>query len=137
MNFEKLINGIKFDDNALVPAIAQDIKTGEVLMMAYMNKESIIKTIETGNAVYWSRSRQKFWMKGESSGNVQKIEDICIDCDGDTLLLKIRQLGDNGASEYGASCHKGYRSCFFRTKKDDEWNITGEKLFNPEEVYKK
>jgi len=92
----------------LVPAIAQDYKTGKVLMLAYMNEESYKKTLETGNAVYWSRSRNKLWMKGETSGNIQIVKDILIDCDEDTLLLKVEQKG-------GAACHTGEESCFFRT----------------------
>ena len=136
MSIEKLIQEIKFNNDGLVPVVTQEYKTDAVLMLAYMNKESFLKTIETGNATYWSRSRQKLWMKGESSGNVQKVVEMFIDCDGDTLLLKVRQLGDNGESEDGASCHLGYKSCFFRKNIDDSWQIISEPMFDPKEVYK-
>jgi len=96
----------KFDKDGLIPAIAQDWITGEVLMLAYMNKESLEKTIKEKRAWYWSRSRKKFWMKGESSGNVQDIKEMYYDCDADTVLLKIEQTGP--------ACHTGNRSCFFR-----------------------
>jgi len=116
----------------LIPAIAQDYKTGRVLMLAYMNKESFLKTIETGKAHYWSRSRKKLWFKGEESGNVQIVKELYIDCDEDTIVLKIEQIG-------GAACHLGYESCFFRKydpeKKDFE--IIEKPVFNPDEVYKK
>ena len=103
----EFINTVKFNENGLVPAVAQDVLTGEVLMMAWMNKESLGLTMEMGNATYWSRSRNKLWIKGETSGNIQIVKDICIDCDGDTLLLKIEQVG-------GVACHTGNRSCFYR-----------------------
>jgi phosphoribosyl-AMP cyclohydrolase len=115
--------------DGLVPVIAQDAETKEVLMMAYMNRESWEATIKTGKATYWSRSRQKLWLKGESSGNVQLIKAIFIDCDDDTILLQVKQLGD-------AACHTGYRSCFYRKLNGDDFVIVGEKIFNPEDVYK-
>jgi phosphoribosyl-AMP cyclohydrolase len=98
---------IKFNADGLVPAIIQDQPTGRVLMMAWMNRASLETTIATGKTHFWSRSRQKFWMKGESSGNVQTVKDIAFDCDGDTLLIQVEQTG--------AACHEGYRSCFFRS----------------------
>lgn len=122
---------IKLDfekQNGLIPAIAQDCRTGEVLMMAYMNRESWELTLKTGIAHYWSRSRNKLWKKGESSGNVQKIREIRVDCDDDTILLKINQIGE-------AACHTGYKSCFYRVVKNNELIEDGKKIFNPEEVY--
>jgi len=112
-------------ENGLIPAIAQDSETGEVLMLAYMNEESWKKTLSTKKACYYSRSRGKLWMKGEESGNIQEIKSIFIDCDEDTILLKVKQIG-------GAACHKGYKSCFFR---DVNGKIIGKKIFNPEEKY--
>ncbi len=114
----------------LIPVIAQDWQTGEVLMLAYMNEEAWQKTLETGKAHYFSRSRQKIWLKGESSGHVQLVKEIFLDCDLDTVLLKVEQRG-------GAACHKGYRSCFFRRLKDGELEVVGEKIFDPEVVYGK
>ncbi|MCH2175815.1 MAG: phosphoribosyl-AMP cyclohydrolase [Lentisphaeria bacterium] len=119
----------KFSDG-LVPAIAQDYQTGEVLMMAYMNEESWNYTLESGNATYWSRSRGKLWKKGESSGNVQIVKQVFIDCDADTILIKVEQVG-------GAACHTGRVSCFYHERKDGEWVTISEPLFDPAEVYKK
>jgi len=101
------IEQLKFNADGLVPAIVQDHINGRVLMMAWMNRQSLAKTLEMGRTVFWSRSRQKFWMKGESSGHIQKVKDISFDCDGDTLLIQVEQTG--------AACHEGYRSCFFRS----------------------
>ncbi|MEK6233871.1 MAG: phosphoribosyl-AMP cyclohydrolase [Planctomycetales bacterium] len=112
----------------LLPAIAQDADTGEVLMLAYMNAESYAETIRTGNAVYYSRSRGALWRKGEISGNVQRVREIFIDCDADTVLLKVEQLG-------GAACHRGYRSCFYRRVTDQGTEIVGERVFDPNQVY--
>lgn len=112
----------------LIPVIAQDYKTGEVLMMAFVNEESWKLTIETGIVHYWSRSREKLWKKGETSGNVQKVKEIRVDCDNDCVLIKIDQVGD-------AACHTGYRSCFYRILKENELQEDGEKVFNPEEKY--
>jgi phosphoribosyl-AMP cyclohydrolase len=109
----------------LIPAIAQDWKTGEVLMLAYMNDEALAKTRETGRAHYYSRSRMKLWQKGESSGHFQLVKEIRIDCDQDAILLLIEQQG--------GACHTGYRSCFYRTI---DGQIVGEKVFSPEDVYK-
>jgi phosphoribosyl-AMP cyclohydrolase len=108
----------------LVPAVAQEERTGEVLMLAYMNRQSWELTLKTGLAHYWSRSRSKIWKKGESSGNVQEISEIRIDCDSDAVLLKVRQRG-------GAACHTGHRSCFFRVLRDGELREEGERLFDP------
>ena len=137
MNIENFLKNIKFDNNGLVQAIAQDSTTGEVLMLAYMNKESIEKTLEKGVAVYWSRSRKSLWIKGEVSGNIQKLEGIFLDCDGDAILLKIKQLADGGKSDFGAACHTGYRTCFYRQFENGNLVEKGEKLFNPDDVYKK
>lgn len=115
--------------DGLVPAIVQDAETGEVLMMAYMNRESWEATLKTGQATYWSRSRQKLWIKGESSGNVQIIKAIFMDCDNDTILLQVRQIGE-------AACHTGYKSCFYRKFNGEDFVAVGEKIFNPEDVYK-
>ena len=114
----------------LVPAIAQDHQTGEVLMMAYMNKESFEETVRTKRAVYFSRSRNKLWRKGEESGHVQEVREIFIDCDADTILLKVHQIG-------GAACHEGYKSCFFRRVDKDKLTVVGERVFDPKQVYKK
>jgi phosphoribosyl-AMP cyclohydrolase len=115
--------------DGLVPAIVQDAETKEVLMMAYMNRKSWEATLKTGKATYWSRSRQKLWLKGESSGNVQIVKAIFIDCDEDTILLQVKQIGN-------AACHTGYRSCFYRKLAGDDFMIVGEKIFDPEDVYK-
>jgi phosphoribosyl-AMP cyclohydrolase len=111
--------------DVLVPAIAQDYATGEVLMLAYMNDEALAKTRETGKAHYWSRSRKKLWLKGESSGNFQIVKEIRIDCDHDAILLLVEQKG--------GACHTGYRSCFYRTV---DGKIVGEKIFEPKDVYR-
>jgi phosphoribosyl-AMP cyclohydrolase len=116
--------------DGLLPAIAQDAATGEVLMMAYMNAESYAETLASGNAVYFSRSRSKLWRKGEESGNVQRVQAIYLDCDLDTILLKVEQIG-------GAACHNGYRSCFFRQVTPEGLEIVGQRVFDPAEVYKK
>ena len=120
---------LKVGDQQLVIAIAQDYKSLEVLMVAYMNKEAFKKTLETKKAHYWSTSRQKIWLKGESSGNFQKVHDILLDCDADAILLKV--------SQKGGACHEGYESCFFRELKDDKLEIIGNRVFNPDDVYKK
>ncbi len=115
----------------LLPAIAQDWKTGEVLMLAYINEESWKETLKTGHAVYWTRSRQKIWHKGESSGNVQIIKEILVDCDNDTVVFKVDQVG-------GAACHTGHPSCFFRRlQPNGEAEVISKPVFDPNEVYKK
>ena len=115
----KLIDSIKFDGKGLVTAIAQDAGTKEVLMIAYMNRETLEETLSTGKMVYYSRSRKKRWLKGETSGHFQTVRDVRIDCDGDALLFTIDQTG--------AACHEGYFSCFFRKKSGDEWILCGRK----------
>jgi phosphoribosyl-AMP cyclohydrolase len=114
----------------MLPAIAQDAESGVVLMMAYMNPESYAETIATGRAVYFSRSRNRLWRKGEESGNVQHVRGIFVDCDADTILLKVEQVG-------GAACHEGYKSCFFREVTPEGVRIAGERVFDPAQVYGK
>lgn len=114
----------------LLPAIVQDSDTGEVLMLAYMNAEAYRRTLETGRACFYSRSRDAFWMKGESSGHVQEVHEVRVDCDADAVLLKVRQVG-------GAACHTGYRTCFYRRVEGENWVAEGEPVFDPREVYKK
>jgi len=117
--------------NGLLPAIAQDFETGNVLMLAYVNREAWEKSLETGEVHYWSRSRKELWHKGGTSGHVQKIREIYIDCDNDTILFKVHQIG-------GAACHTGYESCFYKKiESDGGETIVGEMVFDPEEVYKK
>ena len=133
INFRHEINGVK-----VITAVAQDVETNEILMLANMNKEALIKTIETGKAHYWSTSRNQLWLKGESSGHFQKVHEILVDCDMDAIILKINQTG--------AACHEGYRSCFFRKLntenkiniddlKEDDTEIILKRLVNPEDVY--
>jgi phosphoribosyl-AMP cyclohydrolase len=126
MNLYKLL---KFDDKGLIPAVIQDAKDGTILMVAYMNKESIRRTLKLKKAVFWSRSRKSFWLKGESSGNVQKVKEFRIDCDGDCLLVKVDQIG-------GAACHTGHRSCFYRKlTPSGGLKVTSKPLFDPKKVY--
>ncbi|MES0349310.1 MAG: phosphoribosyl-AMP cyclohydrolase [Desulfobacteria bacterium] len=112
----------------LVPTIVQDFKTGEVLMLAFMNEQAWRETLTTGKATYWSRTRQELWVKGKTSGHVQWVREVRIDCDNDTVLLKVEQVGD-------AACHTGYRSCFFKKVEGDAVREVGEKVFDPKEVY--
>jgi phosphoribosyl-AMP cyclohydrolase len=114
----------------LIPAIAQDAETGQVLMLAWMNQEAYEETVRTGRAVYYSRSRGKLWRKGEESGNIQEVREIYIDCDADTILLKVHQIG-------GAACHEGYASCFFRKVEGDKVKVVSERVFDPKQVYKR
>ena len=124
--FEKL----KYNDDGLIPAIIQEEVTGRVLMMAWMNESSLKTTIEMGKPHFWSRSRQKYWMKGESSGHTQQVKNIAFDCDGDTLLIQVSQVE--------AACHEGYQSCFFRTINDaGEFDVSEKRLVNPNEIYSK
>ncbi|MGW8256740.1 MAG: phosphoribosyl-AMP cyclohydrolase [Thermoguttaceae bacterium] len=124
-------NGPDFSRNdGLLPAIVQDVETGEVLMLAYMNAESFAETLSSGKAVYYSRSRKKLWRKGEESGNFQIIKAIYVDCDRDTILLSVEQVG-------GAACHEGYKSCFFRQLTPDGLKVIGKQVFDPKKVYKK
>ena len=126
------MNSPNFETHELIPVIAQDEETGDVLMLAYMNRTAYEETLQTGRVCYWSRSRQKLWRKGEESGNVQELRSIYFDCDADTLLVKVRQIG-------GAACHEGYRSCFFRKidPSTGQVEVVGERVFDPATVYKK
>jgi phosphoribosyl-AMP cyclohydrolase len=127
---KSFLETVKFDEKGLVPAIVQDHETGKVLMMAWMNLESLQMTLERKKACYWSRSRKQLWLKGESSGNMQDVHDILIDCDGDTLILKVSQIG--------GACHVGYHSCFYRkVTSDGNMEICDTLMFNPDEVYGK
>ena len=128
MNYDKIIEQLKFDDKGLIATILQDHENGEILMFAFMNRESLKATLETKLATYWSRSRQKLWVKGESSGHTQEVKEIYFDCDKDALLIKIKQNV--------AACHTGYRSCFFNKIEGDQVKEVGEKLFDEEKVYK-
>ena len=114
----------------LVPAVVQENETGEVLMLGYMNQEAFDATLSTGKATFYSRSRQTLWVKGETSGNVQLVKEIRIDCDDDTVLIKVEQLG-------GAACHTGHRSCFYKKVEHGTIRIIGEPVFDPKEVYDK
>ena len=127
---DEMLSLLKFDDKGLLAAVAQDYETGEILMLAHMNEESIRKTVQTGQAVYWSRSRKKLWHKGEESGNVQNIKELLIDCDGDAIVMKVEQVG-------GEACHTGNRFCFYRKLEDGKISDVGVKVFDPEKVYGK
>lgn len=123
------LNALKYDANGLVAVIAQDAKSHEVLMLAYANREAVSRSLKTGLMHYYSRSRQKMWLKGESSGHVQKLVNLRVDCDGDAILARVRQVK--------AACHMGYRSCFsFRIGKDGSMKVIGKKVFDPKSVYK-
>ena len=126
------MNGPDFSKSSLLPVIAQDELTGDVLMLAYMNEEAYAETLKTGRVCYYSRSRDRLWRKGEESGNVQEVKAIFFDCDADTLLIKVNQIG-------GAACHEGYRICFFRqvVPDADDAQVVGERVFDPNQVYKK
>lgn len=124
-----LLEKVSFNKEGLLPVIVQDINRGEVLMLAWMDKEALKKTITSGKAYFWSRSRKKLWLKGESSGHYQLVRELWIDCDEDTLLIKVDQIK--------AACHKGYKSCFFRQiNKEGKLELIGEKVFEPGKVYK-
>ncbi|MCE5325225.1 MAG: phosphoribosyl-AMP cyclohydrolase [Planctomycetaceae bacterium] len=126
---EQTVNALKYDSAGLIPAVIVDAKTKAVLMVAYMNNASLLDTVRTGKTHFWSRSRKKYWMKGESSGHTQQVHAIYTDCDTDTLVIEVTQIG--------AACHEGYLSCFFRRLNDQgTWDTVGEKLFDPEKVYK-
>jgi len=132
MKAETSMNGPDFTKQELIPVIAQDDATGDVLMLAYMNQTAYEETLQTGRVCYWSRSRGKLWRKGEESGNVQQLQSLYFDCDADTLLVRVHQLG-------GAACHEGYRSCFFRRidPQTRQVAIVGDRVFDPATVYKK
>lgn len=131
MKYEALMKKIKFSQRGLVPAIIQDAKTNQVLMVAYMNPQALRKTLETGRTYFWSRSRKKLWLKGATSGHLQTVRSIFLDCDADSLLIKV--------SQKTAACHSGYRSCFYRkiNLKTLKFNISGKKIFDPKKVYRK
>jgi len=132
----KILDKLKFDEKGLIPAIIQDVENNQVLMLGYMNREAVKRTIEGEFVCFWSRSRGEYWVKGETSGHTQTVKEIYIDCDADTLLIKVEQKG--------GACHKGYRSCFFRkisngpacTLTDRNIEIVAEKVFDPEAIYK-
>lgn len=131
MSTHAVPSGPDFDKGGgMLPAIAQDAQTGEVLMVAYMSRESFAETVATGHAIYYSRSRNKLWRKGEESGHVQLVRGIYVDCDRDCILLKVDQVG-------GAACHEGYKSCFFRQVTPEGLKVVAERVFDPEQVYKK
>ena len=121
------LSEVRFDSQGLVPAVICDEQTSEVLMVGYMNEESVRLTVETGRATFWSRSRQKLWVKGERSGHIQEVKWVRVDCDGDCLLV--------GVHQHGGACHLSYRSCFFRELRDGKWEVIAEKAFDPDEVY--
>jgi phosphoribosyl-AMP cyclohydrolase len=121
LNFDKL--------GGLIPVVVQDYSSGEVLMLAFMNRQAWEKTVKTRQGTYWSRSRDQLWVKGETSGNTQEVKEIYVDCDADTVLLKVIQKG-------GAACHTGYRSCFYQKLEGDALRVAGERIFDPQEVYR-
>jgi phosphoribosyl-AMP cyclohydrolase len=130
-NDQKVMPMIDFDKaGGLLPAIAQDADTGQVLMMAWMNREAFDETLRTKRACYFSRSRGRLWRKGEESGHVQEVREVYLDCDADTILLKVKQQG-------GAACHEGYASCFFRRVDGDKLQVVGARVFDPKQVYRK
>lgn len=122
------LSKINWSADGLVPVIAQEIDTGKVLMVAWMNRDAVKHTVETGQAVYWSRSRKKLWRKGEESGHIQKVKDIYLDCDEDVLLLIVEQVG-------GMACHTGRHNCFFKKLEDGQWVVTAPVIKDPKEIY--
>jgi len=128
MDAQPLLDAVTFDDDGLVVAIAQDAATKDVLMVAYMNEATLRQTLDTGRMTYWSRSRQKVWQKGETSGHIQHVHSVRVDCDGDALLFGVEQVGE-------AACHTGHRSCFFRRLDDGTLVDAGEQVFDPDDVY--
>jgi len=129
-NSEAWLNKVNWSEDGLVPAIAQDADSGDILMVAWMNRDALKQTVELGEAVYWSRSRKKLWHKGEESGHTQKIKEIRLDCDEDVVLLKIDQVG-------GIACHTGRRSCFFQRLEKGKWVTVDPVLKDPHEIYRK
>lgn len=129
MNKTAWLDAVAWDDKGLVPVIAQDYQTGKVLMFAWMNREALQLTNETRQAVYWTRSRQKLWRKGEESGHTQKVHEIRLDCDADVIVLLVEQQG-------GIACHTGRESCFFNQLEDNEWKVVEPVIKNPEDIYK-
>jgi phosphoribosyl-AMP cyclohydrolase len=124
------LNKVNWSDDGLVPAIAQDAKSGRVLMVAWMDREALKRTVDTGEAIYWSRSRKRLWHKGEESGHVQRVKELRLDCDGDVILMQVEQCG-------GIACHTGRESCFFSKLENGEWKPVDAVLKNPDEIYKK
>lgn len=124
------LDEVQWDENGLVPAIAQDASSGQVLMVAWMNREALSETVQTSRAVYWSRSRSRLWRKGEESGHTQSVKEVLLDCDGDVVLLKVDQTG-------GVACHTGRVSCFFRKLEAGNWVITQPVLVDPDQIYRK
>ena len=128
-NLQSTVKGLKYDAQGLIPAVIVDQESKLVLMVAYMNETALLETVKTGKTHFWSRSRQKYWMKGESSGHTQDVKAIYTDCDKDTVLIE--------AIQHGAACHNGYFSCFYRQLSDEGcWEVVAEKVFDPDEVYK-
>lgn len=126
---QKTIDELKYDDKGLIPAVVIDVESKAVLMVAYMNRNSLLETVKTGKTHFWSRSRQKYWMKGESSGHTQEVRAIYTDCDTDTLVIEV--------TAHGPACHNGYMSCFYRRLNEQgQWDVIAEKVFDPDEVYK-
>ncbi len=126
------LDEVKWDAQGLVPAIAQEVGSGDVLMVAHMNREALVQTVARGEAVYWSRSRRALWHKGEASGHVQRVHELRLDCDGDVVLLRVEQLGH----EPGIACHTGRHACFFRRFRDGRWETVEPVLKDPAEIYK-
>jgi len=127
---EESIRSLKYGPDGLIPAVCVDAETHQVLMLAYVNQEALLETVRTGRTHFWSRSRKKLWMKGESSGHTQEVKTVYADCDMDSVVIEV--------SQRGAACHDGYYSCFYRRLNDKgEWQMTGKKLFDPDKVYKK
>ena len=127
---DTLLAGIRWNEQGLIPAIAQDWHSGEVLMLAWMNRDALSLTISEGRAIYWSRSRQVLWRKGEDSGHVQHLKELRVDCDADTVLMKVEQVG-------GIACHTGRRSCFYQRLDDGKWQVTDEVVKQPADIYGK
>lgn len=125
----RIPDGLKYDGSGLIPAVIQDADNGDVLMVGYMNRDAVQRTLETGRVTFWSRKRQEYWVKGETSGNVQELVEMRVDCDLDCLLLLARQTGP--------ACHEGYRSCFFRRVEGDRTEVIGDRLMTPDQMYRK
>ncbi len=128
MTANELLNTVKWDDQGLAPAIAQDARSGRVLMLAWMNREALALTLQEQRAIYWSRSRAQLWRKGESSGHVQSLKEARLDCDGDAILLQVEQLG-------GIACHTGRESCFYRVAETDQWHTVDPVIKDPKDIY--
>ena len=124
------LDEVRWDENGLVPAIAQDASSGQVLMVAWMNRDALTETVRSARAVYWSRSRSRLWRKGEESGHIQTVKEVCLDCDGDVVLLQVEQAG-------GIACHTGRANCFFRKLEAGKWVVTQPVLVEPDEIYGK